>query len=100
MAELKMMGISFREEYSGDWIGMHVHIKTISRGEIILGALLDATTNVDSQELYVFGAEEKKKKWLVPITQGKEIGGFGLTEPDSGSDAGALRTTAVQDSNE
>ena len=98
MAGLGMMGIPFPEEYGGsggDWVGMHVCIEEISRGDITLGALLDVTTSVTAQELYVFGTDEQKKKWLKPMAEGKEIGAFGLTEPDSGSDAGSLRTTAV-----
>ena len=103
MAELGMMGIPFSEEYGGsggDWVGTHVCIEEISRGDLTLGALLDVTTSVVGQEMDVFGTEEQKKKWLVPIARGKEIGAFALTEPDSGSDAGALRTKAVPEGDE
>ena len=98
MAELGMMGIPISEEYGGsggDWVGMHLCIEEISRGDVTLGALLDVTTSVVAQELDVFGTEEQKKKWLVPIARGEKIGAFGLTEPDAGSDAGSIRTTAV-----
>ncbi|BBO69800.1 putative acyl-CoA dehydrogenase YngJ [Desulfosarcina alkanivorans] len=97
MAELGLMGIPFPEKYGGmggDWVGMHLCIEEISRIDASLGGLLDVTTSVVAQEIAVFGTEEQKKKWLVPLAQGKEIGAFGLTEPDSGSDAGALQTTA------
>ena len=103
MAELGMMGIPFSEEYGGsggDWVGTHVCIEEISRGDLTLGALLDVTTSVVGQEMDVFGTEEQKKKWLVPIARGIEIGAFALTEPDSGSDAGALRTKAVLEGDE
>lgn len=103
MAELGMMGIPFSEEYGGsggDWVGTHVCIEEISRGDLTLGALLDVTTSVVGQEIAVFGTEEQKKKWLVPIARGIEIGAFALTEPDSGSDAGALRTKAVLEGDE
>jgi len=103
MAELGMMGIPFSEEYGGsggDWVGTHVCIEEISRGDLTLGALLDVTTSVVGQEMDVFGTEEQKRKWLVPIARGKEIGAFALTEPDSGSDAGALRTKAVLEGDE
>jgi alkylation response protein AidB-like acyl-CoA dehydrogenase len=73
---------------------MHLCIEEISRVDGALGGLLDVTTSVVAQEIAVFGTEEQKKKWLVPLAQGREIGAFGLTEPDSGSDAGALQTTA------
>lgn len=100
MAELGMMGIPFPVEYGGsggDWVGMHLCIEEIARGDSTLGALLDVTTSVVGQELFVFGTETQKKKWLLPIVQGKEVGAFGLTEPEAGSDAGATRTTAVRD---
>ncbi len=103
MGELGIMGIPFPEEYGGsggDWVGTHVCVEEISRGDITLGALLDVTISVVGQELFVFGTEEQKRKWLVPIAQGKAIGAFGLTEPDAGSDAAAVRTTAVEDGNE
>ena len=103
MADLGMMGIPFSETYGGsggDWVGMHLCIEEISRGDMTLGALLDVTTSVAGQEIDVFGTEEQKNKWLVPIAQGVEIGAFGLTEPDSGSDARALRTRAVLEGDE
>ncbi|MCX5874508.1 MAG: acyl-CoA dehydrogenase family protein [Deltaproteobacteria bacterium] len=97
MGETGMMGIPFPEEYGGsggDWVGTHICIEEISRADVALGGLLDVTTSVVGQELLVFGTEEQKKKWLTPIAQGTEIGAFGLTEPDAGSDAASLRTTA------
>jgi len=85
MGELGMMGIPFPEEYGGsggDWVGLHLCIEELSRGDISLGALLDVTTSVAGQELYVFGTEEQKKKWLIPIARGERIGAFALTEPN------------------
>jgi len=103
MAELGMMGIPFPSEFGGsggDWVGMHLCIEEVSRGDIPLGALLDVTTSVVGQELYSFGTEDQKRKWLVPIARGEEIGAFGMTEPDAGSDAGSIRTTALLDGDE
>ncbi|SMC89631.1 Acyl-CoA dehydrogenase [Desulfocicer vacuolatum DSM 3385] len=97
MADIGLMGIPFSEEYGGmgsDWVSMHLCLEEISRADAALGGLLDVTTSVVAQEIDAFGTEAQKKKWLVPLAQGKEIGAFGLTEPDSGSDAGALQTTA------
>jgi alkylation response protein AidB-like acyl-CoA dehydrogenase len=103
MAELGMMGIPISEAYGGsggDWVGMHLCIEEISRGDATLGALLDVTTSVVAQELEVFGTQSQKERWLIPIARGDKIGAFGLTEPDAGSDAGATRTTAVLDGKE
>jgi alkylation response protein AidB-like acyl-CoA dehydrogenase len=98
MAGLGMMGIPFPPECGGsggDWVGMHLCIEEISRADVTLGGLLDVTTSVVGQELFVFGSEAQKRKWLVPMAQGRQIGAFGLTEPGAGSDAAATRTTAV-----
>ena len=102
MAELGMMGIPISEKYGGsggDWVGMHLCIEEISRGDATFGALLDVTTSIVAQELEVFGTEDQKQKYLVPIARGKKIGAFGLTEPDAGSDAGSIRTSAYLDGN-
>jgi alkylation response protein AidB-like acyl-CoA dehydrogenase len=102
MAELGMMGIPIPDAYGGsggDWVGMHLCIEEISRGDLTLGALLDVTTSVVAQELNVFGTEDQKKQWLVPIAKGEKIGAFGLTEPDAGSDAQSIRTRAILDDN-
>ena len=103
MAELGMMGIPISDEYGGsggDWVGMHLCIEEISRGDTTFGALLDVTTSVVAQELDVFGTEDQKKKWLVPIAKGEEIGAFGLTEPNAGSDAASIRTRALLKGNQ
>lgn len=100
MAELGMMGIPFPQRYGGgggDWVGQMLCIEELSRADGSLGGLLDVTTGLVCQELYVFGTEEQKQRWLIPMAQGKEIGAFGLTEAEAGSDAGATQTTAVLD---
>jgi len=102
MAETGMMGIPFPEEYGGsggDWVGMHLCIEEISRGDMTLGAMLEVTTTLVAQELFVFGTEEQKQQWLIPIVQGNAIGAFALTEADSGTDAASMRTTAVLEGN-
>jgi alkylation response protein AidB-like acyl-CoA dehydrogenase len=103
MAELGLMGIPFPEEYGGmggDWVSLHLCIEELSRADGTIGALMDVTTSVVAQELYVFGTEVQKQKWLVPIARGEKNGAFGLTEPDSGSDAGSLSTTATLEGDE
>jgi len=99
MGELGMMGIPFPEEYGGsggDWVSQMLCTEELSRGDVTLGTLLDVTSIV-GQELYEFGTEKQKQRWLIHIAQGKEIGAFALTEPEAGSDAGATQSTAVLD---
>ena len=97
MAELGLMGIPIPEAYGGmgsDWVSLHLAIEELSKADITFGAMIDVTTSVVAQELNVFGTEAQKQKWLVPIANGEKFGAFGLTEPDAGSDAASLRTTA------
>ena len=103
MAELGLMGIPISEAYGGmgsDWVSLHLAIEELSRADLTFGAMIDVTTSVVAQELEVFGTEEQKQKWLVPIASGEKLGAFGLTEPDAGSDAASLRTTAELRGNE
>jgi alkylation response protein AidB-like acyl-CoA dehydrogenase len=98
MAKLGMMGIPFPKRYGGtggDWVSQHLCIEELSRAEVLLGAILDVDVCIVGQELFAFGTEEQKQKWLIPIAQGEKLGAFGLTESDAGSDAEALRTTAI-----
>ena len=99
MGELGMMGIPFAEEYSGgggDWVSMGLCIEEISRGDAGLGIMLDVTT-MCAHEIEAFGTEEQKRRWLPPLVKGQEIGGFALTEPDTGSDAASISCTATLD---
>ena len=102
MGELGMMGIPFAEEYGGgggDWVSMGLCIEEIARGDAGLGIMLDVTT-MCAHEIESFGTEEQKRRWLPPLTRGQEMGGFALTEPDTGSDAASISCTAVRDGNE
>ena len=103
MGNLGFMGIPFPEAYGGtggDWVGMHVCIEEVSRGDIAVGLALDASISLVAQEIYTFGSEEQKQKWLVPLLTGVQIGAFALTEADAGSDAGAIQATAAKDGDE
>ncbi len=102
MADLGMMGISFPEEYGGgggDWVSAMLCMEEISRGDAGLGFMLDVTA-LCTHEIELFGTDEQKRCWLPPLVTGKEIGGFGLTEPDAGSDAGAISCRAALDGNQ
>ena len=98
MAELGMMGIPFPKKYggsAGDWVGLHLCIEELSRADILLGIILDASSSIVAQEIFLFGTEEQKQRWLIPLAQGKKLGAYGLTEPEAGSDSAGLSTTAI-----
>ena len=103
MAELGMMGIPFPKKYGGqggDWVSMNICIEELSRIDMLPGVILDVTVTGTGQALYLFGTEEQKKKWLIPIASGEALGAMGLTEADAGSDASGIRTNARLDGNE
>ena len=65
-----------------------------------LGITLAAHISLGASPFYLFGNEEQKRRWLVPLAQGEMLGAFGLTEPSAGSDAGGTKTFAMRDGEE
>jgi alkylation response protein AidB-like acyl-CoA dehydrogenase len=99
LAELGLTGIVFPEEYGGaasDYISYAIAVEELSRVCASTGVTLSAHLSLCANPIYLFGSEEQKQKYLVPLAQGKAMGAFGLTEPAAGSDAGGIKTTAVQ----
>ncbi|WP_027723981.1 acyl-CoA dehydrogenase [Tuberibacillus calidus] len=100
MAELGLTGIPWPEEYGGigaDYLSYVIAVEELSRVDASIGVTLSAHTSLACWPIYKFGTEEQKQKFLRPMAEGKKIGAYGLTEPGSGSDAGAMRTTAKRD---
>jgi len=100
MGELGFMGIPFPEEYGGsggDTISYALAVEEIGRVCGSTGLSYAAAVSLGASPILMFGTEEQKQKYLKPIAEGKELGAFGLTEPNAGSDAGGTKTTAVKD---
>src|SRR5579883_3322936 len=98
LAELGLMGVIFPEEYGGAGLGYVEYatiIEELSRVDGSVGIFVAAHNSLCSNHIYKFGTEEQKRKYLVPLAQGKKLGAWSLTEPEAGSDAGGTRTTAV-----
>jgi len=98
MGELGLMGIPYPEEYGGagmDTVSYAIAVEEIARvcGSTALG--LAAHISLGCGPIVLFGNEEQKQKYLPDLCAGKYMGGFGLTEPEAGSDAGATQTTAI-----
>ncbi|MFC0272438.1 acyl-CoA dehydrogenase [Metabacillus herbersteinensis] len=97
MAELGLTGIPWPEEYGGigsDYLAYVIAVEELSRVCASTGVTLSAHTSLAGWPVYKFGTEEQKQKYLKPMALGEKIGGYGLTEPGSGSDAGGMRTNA------
>ena len=100
LGELGLTGIVFPEEYGGagaDYISYAIAVEELSRVCASTGVTLSAHLSLGANPLFLFGTEEQKRKYLVPLADGSKLGAFGLTENSAGSDAGGTRTTAVRD---
>jgi len=100
MAGLGLLGLPFPEKYGGaggDTISYAIAVEEISRVCGSTGITLAAHVSLGASPLYLFGTEEQKQKYLVPMATGQYLGSFGLTEPNAGSDAGGTQTTAALD---
>lgn len=100
MAENGMFGIPFPEEYGGeegDYLSYVIAVEELSKVCASTGVTLSAHTSLGSAPIYDWGTEEQKQKYLVPAASGETLCAFALTEPQSGSDSGGTKTSAVLD---
>lgn len=103
MADMGLFGMFVSEEYGGsgvDYVSYIIAVEEIARVDGSQAATIAAGNSLGIGPIYYFGNEEQKRRWLPGLCRGDILAGFGLTEPLAGSDAGASRTTAVQDGNE
>jgi alkylation response protein AidB-like acyl-CoA dehydrogenase len=99
LAELGLMGVLFPEVYGGAGMGYVEYatiIEEIARVDGSVGLSVAAHNSLCSNHIYMFGSEEQKQKYLVPLAQGESFGAWGLTESQAGSDSAGTRTNAVR----
>jgi len=99
LAKLGLLGVIFPEDYGGAGLGYVeyvIAIEELSRVDGSVGIIVAAHNSLCSNHIYKFGSDEQKKKYVVPLAQGKKLGCWSLTEPEAGSDAGGTRTTATR----
>lgn len=97
LGDMGFMGITFPEEYGGANFPTMVYaivVEEISAVDPSVGLTVAAHNGLCTNHIYLFANEEQKKKYLPDLTTGRKIGAWGLTENVSGSDAGAMKTTA------
>ena len=98
MGDLGLFGIPFPEAYGGgggNLTMLCVAIEELARVDQSVAITLEAGVGLGANPIYRFGTEEQKQRWLPDLVAGRALAGFGLTEPDAGSDAGASRTKAA-----
>jgi alkylation response protein AidB-like acyl-CoA dehydrogenase len=103
MADMGLFALPFPEEIGGmggDYLSLCLAIEELARIDQSVAITLEAAVGLGSMPIYRAGNEEQKEKYLKPLISGQSLGAFGLTEPDSGSDASGLRTTARLENNE
>jgi butyryl-CoA dehydrogenase len=100
MAKLGLLGLNVPEAYGGsgaDYLSVALMLAEIGKGCGSTGLIVAAHLGLACGPLTLFGTEAQKKRWLVPMAQGKMLGCLGLTEPGAGSDLRGIRTTAMRD---
>tara|TARA_Y200000002_G_scaffold15424_1_gene12163 strand:+ start:1662 stop:2801 length:1140 start_codon:yes stop_codon:yes gene_type:complete len=98
--QMGFMGVFIPEIYGGSGLGYHEYvtiIEEISKVDPSIGLSIAAHNSLCTGHIFYFGNEDQKQKWLPKLAAGEWIGAWGLTEHNTGSDAGAMDTTAVKD---
>jgi alkylation response protein AidB-like acyl-CoA dehydrogenase len=97
LAELGLMGACVPEEYGGagvDFLSYILVLEELSRADAGVGVTVAVHTSAVTLPLLAYGTEEQKSRFVPPLARGEHLGAFALTEPEAGSDAGAIRTKA------
>lgn len=100
LGEMGFMGILIPEEYGGSGLDYHqyIHIvEEISKVDPSIGLSVAAHNSLCTNHIFTFANEEQRRRWIPQLASGKVIGAWGLTEHNTGSDAGGMSTTAVKD---
>src|SRR5918993_1670609 len=100
LADLGLMGIQFSPEFGGSGmsaVDYCICIEELARVDPSVSLSVAAHNGLGAAHLAMFGSEEQKHRFLAPLARGERLAAWGLTEPGSGSDAAAMRTTAVRD---
>jgi alkylation response protein AidB-like acyl-CoA dehydrogenase len=100
LAELGLMGVCVPEEYGGagaDFLSYILVLEELSRADAGVGVTVAVHTSACALPLLMYGTDEQRARFVPPLARGEGIGAFALTEAESGSDAGALRTRAEAD---
>jgi glutaryl-CoA dehydrogenase (non-decarboxylating) len=99
MGQAGILGLPIPEQYGGsgfDYVSLALACEELEYVDTFLRVIMSVHVGLNSLALLQWGNEEQKQRWLTPQAQGTKIATFGLTEPNAGSDAGAIESTAVR----
>ncbi|GAA2262123.1 acyl-CoA dehydrogenase [Streptomyces ruber] len=100
LGEVGFLGLTIEEAYGGcggDHLSYCLVTEELGRGDSSVRGIVSVSLGLVAKTVAAWGDEEQKRRWLPGLTSGEYVGCFGLTEPGTGSDAGALATRAVRD---
>ncbi|HEU0027359.1 MAG TPA: acyl-CoA dehydrogenase family protein [Ktedonobacterales bacterium] len=100
MGSLGLLGLPFPEDEGGagaDFLSYCVALEEIGRGDASVGITMEAHTSLGATPFHLFGSEEQKRRYLIPLARGEQLWAFGLTEPNAGSDSGGTETHAERE---
>ncbi len=103
MGGLGLMGIPFPQEYGGggaDTLSYVLAVEELARVDSSVCITMAAHTSLGTMPIHLWGSDEQRREWLPELCSGRRLASFGLTEPEAGSDAGNVRTTAKLDDGE
>ncbi|MGJ9419204.1 acyl-CoA dehydrogenase family protein [Massilia sp. CMS3.1] len=103
LAQLGAFGVAVPEQYGGaglDYVSLALVLEEIAAGDGGISTIISVNNCPVCSIAMMYASEAQKQQWLIPLAQGELLGAFALTEPHTGSDAAALRTTAVRDGDE
>src|SRR4029453_7059275 len=97
VGEMGLCGLPFPEEFGGmggDYFALALALEQLGRVDQSVAITLEAGVSLGAMPIHRFGNAAQKEEWLPLLASGKALAGFGLTEPEAGSDAGGTKTTA------
>ena len=100
MGELGLLGLTIPEEYGGiggDLLTYCLTMEELGRADSAARGIVSVSNGLVGTSIVNYGSEQQRRQWLPGIASGESLGCFGLTEPDTGSDAGSLKMRAVRD---
>ncbi|HEY8677155.1 MAG TPA: acyl-CoA dehydrogenase family protein [Candidatus Dormibacteraeota bacterium] len=99
-SELGLLGLLVPEAHGGaglDHVSFAIFIEEVARFSASTAVIVDVHTSVGTEPIVLFGTDDQKRRWLPDLANGKKLAAFALTEPEAGSDAAHLKTTAKRD---